>query len=217
MDTMEVSVPKGIEGGQTIQVQTPLGLVSATVPAGLTAGDTFSIQLPVIQATVVQPVQPIAAIPAGFATEVVQWSQPICGCCEHKDCGLACCCALACPCVCCSYPSIEEAADVPNKLGGWRGECCLLSGLPDVALSFLGMPAVMQLVARFILRRSVIEKYSIGEDGCTTFCCVFCCAPCAMCQQTNEMFEREGLIFDGWTRARRSEAQVVLVSPAATR
>uniref|UniRef100_A0A7S0JDM8 Uncharacterized protein n=1 Tax=Calcidiscus leptoporus TaxID=127549 RepID=A0A7S0JDM8_9EUKA len=76
-------------------------------------------------------------------------------------------------------------------------------GCADFALALIGLPALAQLITRFVLRQELVRKYNIDENDCTTFCCVFWCGSCAACQQSNEMFEREGLVFDGCTRARR--------------
>jgi len=216
-DMMSVTVPKGVGAGQPIQVETPHGLVACTVPEGLTAGDSFEIQLPV-QAAVVQPV---LALPAAIQVHLpppARWKKGICDCCSHKDCGLACCCALAC-CECCAYPNVKETAGLRHDLGGWCGECCLLSGCADVGLAFVGMPAVASIVTRFLLRKQIALRYNIQEDGCESFCCACCCGPCALCQQTNEIFERENLVWDGCTRARRAEefsGLVVDVTPSHT-
>ena len=58
--TMMVQVPVGFSGGQSLQVQTPAGLMAVQIPPGLTAGQSFQMQVPV-QPT--QPAQPVAPMP----------------------------------------------------------------------------------------------------------------------------------------------------------
>ena len=41
--TMMVQVPVGFSGGQSLQVQTPAGLMAVQIPPGLTAGQSFQI------------------------------------------------------------------------------------------------------------------------------------------------------------------------------
>jgi len=102
-----------------------------------------------------------------------------------------------------------------NSMGGWCGECCLLSGCADAAMGLFGLPAIAQVVTRFMLRMEVVRKYGIEEDGCQTFFCVFFCAPCAMCQQTNELFEREGLRFDGFGACKDQPTELTVLVAAA--
>ena len=52
---MAVQVPDGLTGGQSLQVQTPTGLMAVQIPPGLTAGQSFQIQLPMAP-PVAQPV-----------------------------------------------------------------------------------------------------------------------------------------------------------------
>ena len=53
--TMMVQVPVGFSGGQSLQVQTPAGLMAVQIPPGLTAGQYFQMQVPA------QPTQPPTA------------------------------------------------------------------------------------------------------------------------------------------------------------
>ena len=53
--TMMVQVPAGLSGGQSLQVQTPAGLMAVQIPPGLTAGQSFQMQVPA------QPTQPPTA------------------------------------------------------------------------------------------------------------------------------------------------------------
>jgi len=46
MTPMVFEVPAGMCGGQTMQVQTPSGMMSVMVPVGLTAGQQFTLQVP---------------------------------------------------------------------------------------------------------------------------------------------------------------------------
>ena len=50
--TYQVQAPEGTVAGQTLQMQTPSGLVACVVPAGVAAGDVFNIQVnaPVVDA-----------------------------------------------------------------------------------------------------------------------------------------------------------------------
>jgi len=226
MQTMKVQIPDGMKGGE-MQVNTPAGMMNVAIPEGMMGGDTFTFQYqapaPQVaegvpmqgQSAVVMamPVAPVVAMPAVHAPvwsggpqqprPQVGWKKGICDCFNHKDCGIVCCCATACPCLCCAYPTIEGVAGVRQEAGGWLGECCIISGIPDVALSFVGLGGVAKIVGQFIMRRSLINKYSLIEGGCETYCCVFWCGPCAFCQQTNEMFEQENLVFDGCIGAKR--------------
>lgn len=218
MQQMEVAIPAGMKGGQQMQVSTPAGMMNVTIPEGKMEGETFAFQYQAPQVAVAQamPIAPVAAVaavpgaPVGYQNtaprEPQMWKKGICGCFDHKDCGLACCCATAGPFLCCAYPTIEGVAGVRQEAGGWCGECCIISGIPDIALSFCGAGGLALLFGHFIMRRSVINKYNLVEGGCETYCCVFWCGPCAWCQQTNEMFERENLVFDGCMNARRDDA-----------
>ena len=42
---MMVQVPAGLSGGQSLQVQTPAGLMTVQIPPGLTAGQSFQMQV----------------------------------------------------------------------------------------------------------------------------------------------------------------------------
>ncbi|CAE7210635.1 unnamed protein product [Symbiodinium pilosum] len=42
VQSIMVTVPPGVTAGQTLQVQTPMGLASCTVPPGVQPGQTFS-------------------------------------------------------------------------------------------------------------------------------------------------------------------------------
>ena len=53
--TMMVQVPVGFSGGQSLQVQTPAGLMAVQIPPGLTAGQSFQMQ---VAAQPTQPAQP---------------------------------------------------------------------------------------------------------------------------------------------------------------
>ena len=57
---MMVQVPAGMSGGQTLQVQTPAGLMSVQIPPGLTAGQSFQMKVPLppqqTQPAIAQPV-----------------------------------------------------------------------------------------------------------------------------------------------------------------
>ena len=170
----------------------------ATVPlccadAAATAVPVVNAELvsgPVISAahgpvTVGTVVVPVAAIPAAseHRGEPVQWRNGLCDCCNHKDCGLTCCCAVAGFCQCCTYPSLEEKAGVHNTLGGWFPTCILLSGMPDTFLADFGAPPIAGLVTRIVLRRNLVRHYNIDESDCDTCCKVFWCGACAQCQQ----------------------------------
>jgi len=43
---MQVSVPAGMSGGQSLQVETPSGKMAVVIPQGLQAGQTFQFLLP---------------------------------------------------------------------------------------------------------------------------------------------------------------------------
>merc|ERR1712032_1067747 len=43
---MQVTVPKGVTAGDSLQVETPMGTVQVTVPEHLEAGDTFMVAMP---------------------------------------------------------------------------------------------------------------------------------------------------------------------------
>ena len=62
--TMMVQVPAGLSGGQSLQVQTPAGLMAVQIPPGLTAGQSFQMQVP---AQPTQPAQPVIVQPVGPA------------------------------------------------------------------------------------------------------------------------------------------------------
>ena len=220
MQQMEVTIPAGMKDGMQMQVDTPAGMMNVAIPEGKAEGDSFAFQyqapaqLAVAVAMPVAPVAAVAAVPqavqpqglaAAPAREPATWKKGICSCCDHKDCGIVCCCATAGPFLMCAYPTIEGVAGVRQEAGGWIGECCIISGCPDVALSFCGLYGLAMLIGHFIMRRSVINKYNLIEGSCETYCCVFWCGPCAWCQQTNEMFEQENLVFDGCCNARREE------------
>jgi hypothetical protein len=90
---MEVQVPAGVKGGQSIQVNTPQGLMDVVVPEGLVEGQTFQINVPAPAAVVAQPAvvvaqptvvaaQPAAAVavvaqPVGVQPVAVQAMQPM--------------------------------------------------------------------------------------------------------------------------------------------
>ena len=60
--TMMVQVPAGLSGGQSLQVQTPAGLMAVQIPPGLTTGQYFQMQVP---AQPTQPAQPVMVQPVG--------------------------------------------------------------------------------------------------------------------------------------------------------
>ena len=165
----------------------------ATVP--LCCADAAATAVPVVNAELVSAahgpvtvgtvVVPVSAIPAASEDrgEPVQWRNGLCDCCNHKDCGLTCCCAVAGFCQCCTYPSLEEKAGVHNTLGGWFPTCILLSGMPDAFLTDFGAPPIAGLVTRIVLRRNLVRHYNIDESDCDTCCKVFWCGGCAQCQQ----------------------------------
>lgn len=124
------------------------------------------------------------------------WSNGICQCCDHKDCGCTCCLATTCF-NCCFYPSLEQTAGVRNGFGGWGTTCITLCGLPDALIAACGCPAVLGCIARYMLRRESVKHYNITENECLTCCCCCFCSPCATCQQTHEMMTQADLIFDG--------------------
>ena len=57
---MMVQVPVGLSGGQSLQVQTPAGLMAVQIPPGLIAGQSFQMQVP---AQPTQPAQPVMVQP----------------------------------------------------------------------------------------------------------------------------------------------------------
>ena len=63
---LAVHVPEGLSGGQSLQVQTPMGMMTAQIPEGLSAGQSFQIQVP-LPPQVAQPgtvtAQPVAPMP----------------------------------------------------------------------------------------------------------------------------------------------------------
>jgi len=64
-------VPKESKAGDTIQVQTPSGLMQVQIPQGLKAGDKFQIQVQVAQAVPVdQPVGVPVVQPVGFGQQM---------------------------------------------------------------------------------------------------------------------------------------------------
>ena len=93
MASMQVTVPDGVFGGQTIAVQTPSGQMQTTVPPGLKGGDQFMLQMPapvmaqatampmpvdavqgmpvadggVVMAQPVTPIQPVMPVMAGYS------------------------------------------------------------------------------------------------------------------------------------------------------
>ena len=65
---MAVQVPDGLTGGQSLQVQTPMGVMAVQIPPGLTAGQTFQIQIPKAP-PVAQPVASVQ-VPVVMAQQV---------------------------------------------------------------------------------------------------------------------------------------------------
>lgn len=185
-------------------------------------GDTLEQMPQIVQASPV-PVPSIPVVPGVLVDGLKprgRWRKTLGDCLNHKDCGLMCCYAHVC-CACCAYPSIKEEARVPSP-AGWQGECCLLSGCADTALQsallwmgcgFAGTYPILGVfgvfgtypilgVTLFRMRRELVNLYSINEDENGSCCAVLCCTPCAVCQQSNEMFERADLVFDGCTTVR---------------
>ena len=64
---MMVQVPAGLSGGQSLQVQTPAGLMAVQIPPGLTAGQSFQMQVPVQPTQTAQPVAPMPVAPMPVA------------------------------------------------------------------------------------------------------------------------------------------------------
>ena len=60
--TMMVQVPAGLSGGQSLQVQTPAGLMAVQIPPGLTAGQSFQMQVPAQPTQTAQPVAPMPVV-----------------------------------------------------------------------------------------------------------------------------------------------------------
>lgn len=185
----------------------PQPVVHATVVQGLPVQAQAMAAPVAVQAVAVQPMQPVQPLivqpvpsqPVQFPAEITppsEWSQGICGCCSHKDCGCMCCLASTCF-SCCFYPTLEQEAGVPNGFGGWAPTCITLCGLPDMALGAVGCPPVINAVARYFLRRGAVKRYNIQESELSSFCWCCWCGWCSMVQQTNEMMVRKHLIFDG--------------------
>ena len=56
---MAVTVPQGMQGGMSLQVQTPAGLMEVTIPQGLQGGQSFEMMVPMVpQQAVAQAQQP---------------------------------------------------------------------------------------------------------------------------------------------------------------
>lgn len=70
--TMMVQVPAGLSGGQSLQVQTPAGLMDVQIPPGLTAGQSFQMQVPVQPTQPAQPVAPMPVAPVPPTAEQMQ-------------------------------------------------------------------------------------------------------------------------------------------------
>ena len=192
---VQATVVQGLPVEQDPVPVQPMAVQAIAVPA---------VQQPVVVQAVV-PAQPMIVQPVPVAglqpvplqgTPPSEWSQGICGCFSHKDCGCNCCIASTC-CACFFYPALEQEAQVPNGFGGYAPTCCALSGIPDAALGAVGCPPVIGALARYFLRRGTIKKYNIQEGECASCCFCFWCGWCALCQQTNEMMTRKHLLFDG--------------------
>ena len=69
---MMVQVPAGMSGGQTLQVQTPAGLMSVQIPPGLTAGQSFQMKVPLPP----QQTQPAIAQPVHAQPQRTSYQQP---------------------------------------------------------------------------------------------------------------------------------------------
>ena len=70
--TMMVQVPAGLSGGQSLQVQTPAGLMAVQIPPGLTAGQSFQMQVPAQPTQTAQPVAPMPVAPMPPTAEQMQ-------------------------------------------------------------------------------------------------------------------------------------------------
>ena len=78
---MNVTVPQGVVSGQTVQLQTPAGMVKVTVPPNMSPGMTFQIQLGAQQPTpkvhVAQPQLLAITVPHGVVSgQLLQLQTP---------------------------------------------------------------------------------------------------------------------------------------------
>lgn len=82
MSQLTVKVPKGLAGGDTMQVEQNGSLFNVTVPPGLAAGDDFVVHVPSSSPAPTPPVygQPATGVPAygggGIVTGQPAYGQP---------------------------------------------------------------------------------------------------------------------------------------------
>ena len=60
-EMMQVTVPQGMQGGMTMQVQAPTGMMQVQIPMGLVPGQAFQIQVPGMAQPAMAVAQPMMA------------------------------------------------------------------------------------------------------------------------------------------------------------
>merc|ERR1711939_1133096 len=150
------------------------------------------------------PPPPLPYNADGGYTSGGDWAHGICGCTSAKECGFTCCFGM----ICCT-PCLE--ADIAAKSNTGMGKIIWPSdsehdkqqresydcGLTFCALCCMVVPC-QDVIVNFLLRRAVIKKYGMVDEGDITsgflsYCC--CTQGCAKCQQMNEIVVRENYTY----------------------
>eukprot|EP00316_Scyphosphaera_apsteinii_P017020 CAMPEP_0119318378 /NCGR_PEP_ID=MMETSP1333-20130426/46217_1 /TAXON_ID=418940 /ORGANISM="Scyphosphaera apsteinii, Strain RCC1455" /LENGTH=182 /DNA_ID=CAMNT_0007324537 /DNA_START=35 /DNA_END=583 /DNA_ORIENTATION=+ len=122
-----------------------------------------------------------------------QYPTGICGCCNVKDCGAACCLTVWC-CGPCAYAMAMTDAKIEYKFGETKMYGfmpCLGAQLAFSVLASCGVGCPMAYVFYGYNHVLLTKKYDIREQILTTVLKTICCLPCMMIQDMNLALTKE--------------------------